>query len=335
MNPADDPFLPALGLRSGFLQSMLATKRPAPWLWRRRGLDLRLRSTYHLLDTADEHGRAVTLTGWFTPHPQPRGLVVLIHGWEGCHDSNYLYSMACALHGAGHAVFRLNLRDHGGTHHLNEDLFHSARMQEVLGAFGPIQALAPGLPLAVVGFSLGGNFTLRVGLYGPAAGVRPRLCVAISPVMNPRHTMNAIDAGNAIIHRYFLAKWRQTMDAKVAGWPGRFDFTRQKRLDNFIEITRAFVEDFTEYDTLDDYLARYTLSPAQLLASPTPLAVITAADDSVIPLTDFTGLAARGSVLGFEAPAHGGHCGFIENWRLHSWAERRALAYLGTVLGGG
>ena len=36
-------------------------------------------------------------------------------------------------------ALRLNLRDHGTTHHLNRELFHSCRLPEVVGA---IQALA-------------------------------------------------------------------------------------------------------------------------------------------------------------------------------------------------
>src|SRR5207237_1188187 len=137
-------------------------------------------------------GDGVRLTGYHDPQPgvsAKRGLVVLIHGWEGSHQSNYLYSMACRLFAAGFSIFRLNLRDHGGTHHLNEALFHSARMGEVFGAFRAIRQLDATEPLFVVGFSLGGNFTLRVGLQGPAAGIRPRLVAALSPSINPGATL--------------------------------------------------------------------------------------------------------------------------------------------------
>ena len=118
------------------------------------------------------------------------------------------------------------------------------------------------------------------------------------------------------------------MDKKSDAWPGRYDFSRHKRIGSFTEITRAFVEDHTEYDTLDAYLAVYTMTPQQLMASPTPLALITARDDSVIPFSDFDGLAESGSVVSFLAPPHGGHCGFIRNWRLDSWAEAQALRLL-------
>ena len=100
-----------------------------------------------------------------------------------------------------------------------------------------------------------------------------------------------------------------------------------------MEITRAFVEDYTEFDTLEDYLGVYTLTPAQLMASASPLAIFTARDDSVCPPADFEGLQVGGPLLAYEATERGGHCGFIQNWRLESWAEQRVTALIASLLG--
>lgn len=278
---------------------------------------------HHVLDCGD----GVRLTGWHSPHPAPRALAVLIHGWEGSHDSVYLYSMACALYAAGYSVFRLNLRDHAGTHALNREMFHSARMEEVLGAVQAAQALERALPLYVIGFSLGGNFALRVGLYGPARGLQPRLSVGVSPAINPGHTLRGIDEGPRLFKWYFLDKWRKTLAAKKAAWP-HYDFSMYREMDSFVEVTRRFVADHTDYPSLEAYLASYTLSPPQLMAAPSPLAILTARDDSVIPFHYFEGLRAEGAVRAFLATDCGGHCGFIENWRMDSWAEARVMELL-------
>jgi hypothetical protein len=321
------PFVPAFGLRAGFTQSLLATKRPARRIWRKRGIDLS-GAPQLILDC----GAGVRLTGYHNPQPPgspgSRGLVVLIHGWEGGHESNYLYSMACALFRAGYSVFRLNLRDHSGSHHLNEELFHSARMAEVLGAFQAIRRIDATDPLYVIGFSLGGNFALRVGLQGPAAAIHPRLSIGISPAIHPGSTLKAIDDGPSIVHRYFIDKWMKTLDAKSKAWPGRYDFSPYHQLRKFVDITARFVADFTEYGSLDDYLAQYTLTPDMLMASPSPLALITSADDSVIPGEYFRGLQARGAVRAFHVTDRGGHCGFVENWGMDCWAEARVLELL-------
>ncbi|MES0874260.1 YheT family hydrolase [Sinimarinibacterium thermocellulolyticum] len=320
-------FAPTRPIRHAQIQSVLATKSPRRRKWLRRGNRMEALATHHVLDAGD----GVRLTGWLSHQAscEPRGLVVLIHGWEGCHDSTYLYSMACALFAAGYEVFRLNLRDHGGTHHLNREVFHSARIKEVLGAIRAVQALTPTQPLFVVGFSLGGNFALRVGLYGPAVGLRPRLSIGICPAINPRATIEAIDGGSAMFRWYFMRKWRATVMAKAAAWPeyaaAADAYLRMRRL---LDITARFAEEQTEYGALEPYLAAYTLSAEQILEAASPLAIITAADDPVIPLADFRGLAVRGALEAFDVTAHGGHCGFIENLGLDSWAERRVLTLL-------
>lgn len=327
---ATPPFRPNPLLAPQLLQTVLASKRPAQRLWRRRGSLMEAAARQQLLDCGD----GVRLTGMYSRQPAssaPRGLVVLIHGWEGHHDSAYQYSMACAVYEAGWNVFRLNLRDHAETHALNEQMFHSARIGEVLGAIEAMRGIDGSERLVVIGFSLGGNFALRVGLQGPARGLVPRLSVGISPSIDPGATLRAIDEGPFVFKRYFLDKWRKTLRAKEAAWPGRYDFSRLLALASFVDITEQFVKEQTEYDSLAEYLGAYTLTPTMLMAAPSPIAVLTAQDDTVIPIRDFEGLEARGSVVAFDAPKRGGHCGFIENFGLESWAEKRVLELLAGI----
>lgn len=319
-------FNPHWLIRHHQIQSLLATKSPRRKIWLKRGSQLEALQKHYVLDAGD----GVRLTGMHSRQPAgvtPRGLVLLIHGWEGSHESVYLYSMASAVFAAGYNVFRLNLRDHAGTHDLNEEMFHSARMDEVLGAVRGAQALDAPLPLYVIGFSLGGNFSLRVGLHGPALGVQPKLAIGISPAINPGATLAAIDSGPAVFKSYFLAKWRATLHAKKTHWP-KYDFAAYQSLKSFVATTQRFVADFTQYASYEDYLAQYTLTPPMLMASPTLLAIITAQDDSVIPFADFDGLAQRGSVVAYLPVLRGGHCGFIENLNLECWAEKRVLDLL-------
>ena len=320
-------FVPRWWLAHPQVQSVLATKGPRRGNWLRAGSRMEAVAQRQVLDCGDD----VRLEGWHSPQAQSRGLAVLIHGWEGSHESAYQYSMACRLHADGWSVFRLNLRDHGGTHALNEELFHSARMGEVLAAVRAARALDPAGPLVVIGFSLGGNFALRVGLQGPAVGVVPALSIGVCPSIDPGATLWAIDEGPLLFRRYFLDKWRRTLRAKAQAWPGRYDFSAYAGHQSFVETTRRFVADFTGYPSCEAYLAAYTLTPDLLMAAPSPLAVITAQDDPVVPFRNFAGLGPRGSVAAFEAPRHGGHCGFIENLGLECWAERRVSALLAAL----
>src|SRR3546814_11196920 len=75
------------------------------------------------------HGLHTTLPGM-----QSRGLALLLHGWEGSTESSYMRMTAVQLLRRGFEVFRLNFRDHGGNHHLHEDLFNSNRLEQVVPA---------------------------------------------------------------------------------------------------------------------------------------------------------------------------------------------------------
>ena len=319
-------FVPHWALRHAQLQSILATKSPRRRRWLQR--DPRLEQCAEPLLLAG--GDGVRLAAFLSRQPDDaasHGLVVLIHGWEGSHESSYLYSMACSVYAAGYDVLRLNLRDHGATHHLNREFFHSARIAEVLHAIADARQHVRAGPLFVIGFSLGGNFALRVGLHGPSHGVVPNLSIGISPAINPRATMQAIDAGPTLFRWYFTDKWRKTVRAKKAAWP---DIDTTALLDgrDLMTITARFAERHTEYGALDPYFAAYTLHAEQLFASPSPLAILTAEDDPVIPIGDFDGLRAHGALRAFARTRHGGHCGFIEDFGLRSWAETRVLALL-------
>ncbi len=156
-----------------------------------------------------------------------------------------------SLHAAGVEVVRLNLRDHGATHHLNEGLFHSCRLPEVCGA---VAALGPQLPAApwLVGFSLGGNFMLRVAASGdprlpPLAGV-----VAVSPVLHPDSAMRAMEDGWQVYQHYFVKKWSSSLRRKRALWPAPRPSARtSSALGTLREMTRLLVARHTEFPDLD------------------------------------------------------------------------------------
>src|SRR6185312_14747244 len=155
-----DDFSPPSWLRNRHLQSMLASTGARRGPIARRAAPLIAAQREMLLDC----GAGVRLQ-CFRSTPRAGGAtpVVLLHGWEGSAESLYILSLGQQLFERGFDVLRLNLRDHGDTHHLNRELFHSCLLPEVVGAMQALQVALGGQPLRLVGFSLGGNFMLRVG----------------------------------------------------------------------------------------------------------------------------------------------------------------------------
>ena len=126
-------------------------------------------------------------------------LAILLHGWEGSADSMYVLSLGSYLFELGCDVYRLNFRDHGPSHHLNEEIFHSCRLDEVVGAVRAIQRAIPQPRVTIAGFSLGGNFALRVAARAPAAGITLERAIAICPVLRPHSTMDVLEAARSSI----------------------------------------------------------------------------------------------------------------------------------------
>jgi predicted alpha/beta-fold hydrolase len=176
--------------------------------WRRaavleRSRALRQHASEWLLDC----GAGVRLQSFISRVPparagatgQRRPVALLLHGWEGSADSLYILSLGQTLFEQGYDVVRLNLRDHGETHGLNRELFHSCRLPEVIGAVRTVQATLHGQPLFLAGYSLGGNFMLRVAAQAKAAELDIASVVAISPVIDPANTLDFLEEQNGSI----------------------------------------------------------------------------------------------------------------------------------------
>jgi hypothetical protein len=254
--------------------------------------------------------------------------VVLLHGWEGSADSLYLLSLAQLLFAEGFEVVRLNLRDHGETHHLNRELFHSCRLPEVVGAVRALQRKFAGRPLKLVGFSLGGNFMLRVAAQAREAELDLERVIAVSPVLDPHQTLTALERALPLYELYFVRKWRRSLRKKEAAWPDIYDLREMERLQGLRRMTREMVRRYTEFPTLDDYLNGYALTGARLASLAVPSSILTSVDDPIIRVDGLERLA-RPPALSITVTRYGGHCGFFERLTAPNWLERRVLAELG------
>ncbi|MGH8260428.1 MAG: YheT family hydrolase [Steroidobacteraceae bacterium] len=326
--PLDESFRPPRWLRNPHLQS-IAPSLPIRHRWLARKLrPLAAASRTLLLDCGDD----VRLLARHAPVRRDGSgsaarIAVLLHGWEGSADSLYVLSLAAQLYERGFDVIRLNLRDHGGTHSLNRELFHSCRLPEVVGAIRRIQTLYPGAPLHLAGFSLGGNFMLRVASEAPAAGLDIAQVVAISPVLDPVATLEALERGFSAYRGYFMRRWRRSLHLKQAAWPGDYDFAALARLPGLRGLTAELVRRFTAFASLEDYLNGYAVVGTRLAALTVPCTIIAALDDPIIPARDLARLTSS-AALRVVTTRWGGHCGFMDHPARWTWAERRAAAEL-------
>jgi predicted alpha/beta-fold hydrolase len=320
-----DTFRPPRLLRSSHLQSILGSVPPRAWLIRRRAAALLAASKTMVLDC----GEGVRLLGFHTPQgpdrrsTDGRRLAVLLHGWEGSSESPYVLSAAALLFQRGFGVVRLNLRDHGATHALNRELFHSCRLPEIVGAVRALSTQFPAARLYLGGFSLGGNFMLRVAADAGAPDVIAGV-VAVSPVIDPEATLRALEQGLAVYRRYFVRRWSRSLRAKQRAWPGVHDFDELARSADLRRMTSDLVQRSTDFGSLEAYLEGYAVTGKRLASLRVPARVLVAADDPIIPAADIRRLAPS-ERLTIVRTRYGGHCGFIEDWGRPSYADRFML----------
>lgn len=298
------PFKPPVALSNPHIQTIFSSVARRPVLARRLR-EFNARTEQRLIEVS-----GVRLTVLVNDAPGP--LIMLIPGWLGSAESTYAQSMAALLHQQGFAVARINLRDHGGSVHLNEGLFHSALTDEVVALVSALRAQFPG-PQGLVGFSLGGNFALRVARALP--GLKT---LAICPAIEPEATMYQIDR-SPIYQRYFVGKWQKLWREKQTAFPDQFDFSRAINLTTVNALTDYFVRYHTDFRNCAEYFSAYDLSGSALAG--VEAQILLAEDDPIIPKAHFADLP---NSLTIETTMQGGHGAYLENWHLDAWVDRYA-----------
>ena len=312
-------YAPPVWLRSPHVQTILASSQ-----WRRRRGAQALAATgavttEHLVDGGD----GVRLHGLHSVVPGigSRGLALLLHGWEGSSESSYMRQTAAQMLRLGFEVFRLNFRDHGGSHHLNPAIFHSNRIDEVVHAAVDVAARFASGPMLAAGYSLGGNFALRLALRAPAAGLRLAGVAAVCPVIDPSRTMLHMERGHRLYLRHFERTWRASLRRKRELFPDHHGFDDATLGLGMRELTDWLVRTHTDFGSIDNYFDGYSIAGDRLASLQVPVDILMSADDPVIPLDAFHALALPAHAQ-LEISPWGGHCGFLLDRSLDSFAER-------------
>lgn len=237
----------------------------------------------------------------------------------------YVRSTGRHLYDHGFDVCRLNLRDHGNTHHLNPGLFFATLIEEVHDAIRQLAERIRGGRTYLVGFSSGGNFALRaaLGRGGPPLENLEHV-VCISPALDPSQATDRIDQ-HIFIRRYFLKKWRRSLRRKESLYPDRYRFSKVLELRSIRGMTEYLVAANSPYTDAQDYFSRYTLTGDVLRDLKVPTTILAAEDDPIIPVEDFYGLTLNRRTR-LSVQQFGGHNGFVQGWPLRSWYDGMLLS---------
>lgn len=192
-------FKPMIVCSSGKYQTLMTSLYPA-WF------DVSPTEVHHL--TLPDSDKLVIMEylpkGW---KPGDR-IIVLVHGLTGSYKSKYNIRMTKEWLKKGFAIIRINLRGCGPGAGLARHPYHSGRSEDTRAVIHWLYKRYPHSPVTQVGFSLGGNITLKMAAEdsGNPPGNLDSI-MAISPPVD-LHACSALlhKPENRIFEKHFVTK---------------------------------------------------------------------------------------------------------------------------------
>ena len=307
------PYRPPLWLRSGHLQTVL------PSLLRRvDGVDY----ARERLELADGDFVDLDWTG-----PASDRVAVVAHGLEGSADRAYVRGLARELARRGWRVCAWNLRGCSGEPNRLLRSYHSGATDDLDAVVQHV--LRDHQAVAVVGFSLGGNLTLRwLGEQGEAVDARVVGGVGISVPVDLAASSETMDAWSRRIYMLrFLRSLREKLVEKAGRFPDAPDPAPTAGMTSFREFDAHFTAPVHGFESAQDYWARASALPV-LPDVRVPTLLASALDDPFLAPTCYPYDVARANPhLTLATPAWGGHVGFVQR-HAPFWSESVAGLFL-------
>lgn len=273
---------------------------------------------------------------WWQDGDAPKTAVVLVHGVGGDVGSQYVVRAAVAVHRAGMHAVRLNLRGAGEGLTQAKSLYHAGLTGDIVRTIDLLLARPNVKDVAVVGFSLGGNVTLKLaGEWGSAPHAKLRAMVAVSPPLDLVSTSEWLEKRRTFPYRqYVLKKLVETGLQYARLYPDRARFdtralARAKKIREYDELVVAPMHGFA---SANDYYEKMSSGPFLPKIQLRTLLVHAEDDPMIPPHTMRAGLADASKAVTVDWTRKGGHVGFFgsvtEDGFVQTYAMKRAIDFI-------
>ncbi|WP_158264933.1 YheT family hydrolase [Blastopirellula marina] len=261
----------------------------------------------------------------------------MVHGLGGSHLSNYLVRISHKLNYLGIRTFRVDLRGCGAGESLAKRPFHAGCSDDIAQCVETVSAMCLGSPITLNGYSMGANIVLK--LAGEIGGGRlggVDSVIAVAPPIDLGYCCRNIGRGfNRLYDWDFSRRLVRMVEGRLEIDENCYDgFRFMEKPGRIVDFDTIFTAPQCGFESAEDYYTK--ASAARVLADiRVPGLILTADDDSVIPLEIFQMHPRSGSV-DLEITRGGGHLGFIAPRSLvpdRRWMDQRVVEWISNLDG--
>lgn len=256
-------------------------------------------------------------------------LVVITHGLEGDSRRQYVMGAAKLFAGNGYDVLAWNCRSCSGEMNRAFRLYNHGEIGDIHEVLQYALRQRNYTDVTLLGFSMGGNITLKyLGVQGNHLSSAVRRGIAVSAPIDLHASARLLDhPSNRFYRNRFMKKLTVKIARKAALFPGQLNMADLRRVKVWRDFDEYFSAPVNGYRDADDF---YTQASAVNFMSgiTVPTLLLNAQNDPLLPpeCAPVT-LAGEHPHIFLETPTTGGHVGFVVARDLHTYAERRALAF--------
>jgi predicted alpha/beta-fold hydrolase len=284
-----------------------------------------------------ERERIETLDGDFLDidwvrNNNPR-LVIASHGLEGSSDRPYILGIAKLFSQNDWDVLAWNCRSCSGEINRKEFLYHHGFTQDVEEVVS--KALKEGYKeIVMIGFSMGGSLTLKyVGENGNHLypEIKGAMAVSVPCNLSSSSRMLALKK-NKFYQNRFMRKLDIKLREKNEQFPDLIDIKPWKSFSDFHEFDSHYSAKIFGYKDAQDFYDSVQCYP-HLKNITIPTLILNSLNDPMLTGDCYPeSEAERNQNINLELTQHGGHVGFLQKGKVHTYAEERALSFFHQII---
>jgi len=264
--------------------------------------------------------------------------VIILHGLEGHSQRSYMLGMIKACNRRGWDGVAFNFRGCSGEPNRRLRSYHSGETEDLHTVVCHMLKQPRYRMLSLVGFSIGGNITLKyMGERGAKLSPFIKSGGAISvPCDLASSAWKLSERSNVLYMKRFLKMFHGKIRSKMRIMPHKINDRGFKSIRTFKEFDDRYTAPIHGYSSAGDYWSK--CSCKQFISEiKIPTLLISARNDPFLSPDCYPVEEAKQSRhLFFEMPESGGHLGFIDfNASGEYWHEKRIASFITAACTGG